>query len=531
MVSSSPFNAGRSLKNLFKDNTNARSSNVSLNSEPTPSASGPSRRMSLSASSSSHHSNKDHSNKNQTRHSSAQSEPSLHDRPLPTIPPSPTQPRSSSRPPVSKHNNKRKESTPFYKRFSRVPSVDDDLKEAYTAYLYMENASVNNESSTSSSQHHNQQHKHQQSGPPEPPTHSLREDSASVHSGSSGNNNNNSNNNNGSSSSNSSGAGNAQQTATKKKIPKSAVQKHRVTRLVSELDELKLSRDKESLELESRYHKLQHTLDAKEAELNRISANFHKHVMTIRATDDDFSTIRVKLTMLQSKISALPLSLKKYAADRTVITRYFTQCWPALMPTIDQLSKKNGALDYNIICLFVEKLVTEELIASVYSSPIMIGLPTNDAFMQIKEYMEPHDRDWALRLRQQMCKLAVKSLNTNEAAAKPIASAKNDVVERLTKKLSHIYSSSEGHQALVAKIAKFVDLACELSAAMHSQENPVDPIQLVEGEDKLNDELVVPQNGSADNATIVRVVVCPPFTASEKQDNDIVLMKGKVICL
>ena len=234
--------------------------------------------------------------------------------------------------------------------------------------------------------------------------------------------------------------------------------------------------------------------------------------------------------MLQSKIATLPLTLKKYANDKAVITQYFTQHWPALKPTIEQLCKKKEALDYNIICLFVEKLVTEELVSSIYRTPVIIGLPTNEAYLQISEYMATHDKDWALRLRQQMCKLAVKSMATNDAAAKPIAAAKEDVVDRIISKLDKIYSA-EGHEVLKSKIMKFVDTACELSAAMHSQEIPVDPAELTEGEDKIQDDLVTAQNGSIDNATMIRVVVCPPFTASEKETNDVVLMKGKVICM
>ncbi|KAI7853704.1 hypothetical protein BDC45DRAFT_569686 [Circinella umbellata] len=559
--SSSPFSAGRTLKNLFKDSNHARTSNVSLNSEPAPSSSGTNRRQSISASSSHHGSNSHHhqqqqqkqKQKQQQRFSSAQSEPPLHDRPLPPSP----QPKSSSRPPVSKHNNKRKDSTtPFYKRFSRVPSVDEDLKETYSVYLSMDNVSMNNsnESNVSSLQQRQYQSQQQPVLPPIPPHHSSykREDSASVHSGSSGNNISNIKHSDGgsnNSSSNSIGGNSSIQQhssppkeqlqpprqqekheAPLKKIPKSAVQKNRTTKLLHQIEELKTTRDQESLELESRYYKLQHTLDAKEAELNRLSANFHKHIKTIRATDDDFSTIRVNLTMLQSKIATLPLSLKKYADDRALMTQYFASYWPELKPTIEKLCKKKGALDYNIICLFVEKLVTEELVSSIYHTPIIVGLPTNEAYLQISEYMATHDKDWALRLRQQMCKLAVKSIATNDAAAKPITAAKKEVVNRIISKLGKIYSA-EGHEVLNSKITKFVDTACELSAAMHSQDVSVDPAKLVEGKDTVQDDLVTIQNGSLDNATMIRVVVCPPFTASEKQTNDVVLMKGKVICM
>ncbi|KAI9277276.1 hypothetical protein BDA99DRAFT_495344 [Phascolomyces articulosus] len=470
--------------------------------------------------------------------------------------------------------------------------MDEEIKQDYTAYTsIMDTTSASNESATSSHHHHNQrasviggggggasnahqhhQQKHKQQKPPKqqpvtiqqtalppmPPTHS-KADSASEHSGSSGNNN---------SSSSSVGGDSTTQLSSKnpkeyhqqlqhrprqqdvpskemqqrqrqqekheapsQMIPKSAVKNHRMKKLLDENEELKKSKAHDVQEYERRCSKLQHSLDAKEAELSRLSVNFHNHVKTIRATDDDFSTIQVKLTTLQSKITALPLTLKKYAVDKAVMTRYFIQCWPDLTAAIEQLAKKKGALDYNVICLFVEKLVTEELVANIYRTPIMIGLPTNEAYMQISEYMATHDKDWALRLRQQMCKLAVKSLTSNnDPSAKPIATAKKQVVDRIVAKLANIYTT-ESHEAIISKVGKFVDLACELSVAMHSQDIPVDAAELVEGKDIFKDELVMPQNGSVDNATVIRVVICPPFTANEKQMNDVVLMKGKVICL
>ncbi|KAI8139684.1 hypothetical protein BJV82DRAFT_716323 [Fennellomyces sp. T-0311] len=515
MVSSSTFAPGRTIKSLFKDSSstnNTRSSNVSLNSEPAPSASKPGRRMSHSASSSSHH---------HAPFSSARSEPPIYDRPLPNVPTTTAPPRSSSRPPISKNNKQRKEQAPFLKRFSRAHSFENDSKEDYTAgYAADYTAYLSMDSFTTSTENLSSQQ------PPLPPAHSsgVRDDAGSTNSGSSGSNpkGNNNNNNNGSSSSTTSSA----KPVVKKGIPKSAVKKHQVARLVNELD----SKDKESLELEHRYHKLQQTLDAKEAEYNRISANFHKHVMMIRATDDDFSTIKNKLAMLQTKIATVPHTLKKSALDRSAITQYFIQSWPTLKPAIDHLTQnKKGVLDYNIICLFVEKMISEELVASVYNAPVMIGLPVNDAFTQIAKYMEPHDKEWALRLRQQMCKLAVKSVNGNDDAAKPIASAKNELVKRLVTRLSHVYGP-DGHQILESKIAKVVESASDLSAAMHGHEVPVDPLTLIEGKEKINTELATPVNGSTDNATDIQVVICPPFTASEKLENDIVLMKGKVIC-
>lgn len=62
-------------------------------------------------------------------------------------------------------------------------------------------------------------------------------------------------------------------------LPKSAVRRNQVARLVNELDQLKHGKSQEWIDLEQRYNHMERMLAAKEAEYNKISANFHKHVM------------------------------------------------------------------------------------------------------------------------------------------------------------------------------------------------------------------------------------------------------------
>lgn len=236
--------------------------------------------------------------------------------------------------------------------------------------------------------------------------------------------------------------------------------------------------------------------------------------------------------MLQSKIAALPLALKKNAVDPMTITQFFSQTWPDLSPAIDALiDKKTKALGYNMICMLVEKLIMQELVNSIYNVPVYIGLPANDAFVEITRYMDSYDHDWSVRLRQQLCKLAHRSStqqqdDSSSAEAKSIADAKQDLVNRLVKQLLHVYNDSH---ALENRVSKLVETAAELSLAMHSQESAVDPLVIAEGTDSLDEDLMVTQNGSVDNSKTVRIVISPPFVYNET-NRQCVLMKAKVIC-
>ena len=231
--------------------------------------------------------------------------------------------------------------------------------------------------------------------------------------------------------------------------------------------------------------------------------------------------------MLQSKIAALPLALKKNALDATAITRFFSQTWPDLAPAMDTLTdKKSKAFGYNIICMLVEKLIMQELVNSIYNVPVYIGLPTNDAYVEITKYMDSYDHDWSVRLRQQLCKLAHRSSTQDDSVAKSIADAKQGAVSRLVKQLLHVY---DDQHALENRVSKLVETAAELSLAMHSQESAVDPLFIAEGKDSFDTELMVTQNGSVDNINTVRIVISPPFVYNET-NHRCVLMKAKVLC-
>lgn len=246
--------------------------------------------------------------------------------------------------------------------------------------------------------------------------------------------------------------------------------------------------------------------------------------------------------MLQSKISAVPFSLKKYAVPRQDATKFFSELWPHLVPAFKHLSKLGDALDYGTVSLLVEKLISQKIIELVYNAPIHVGLPVNDAFEQIKAYMDAQGQyEWSTRLRQQLTKLAAMSVSSSnnrqqqqsqesrDQVQVSIIDGKSKVICEIVNVLLKIYSD-EGRQTIESKITKLVDTAAEISLAIHSQDTVIYPMPLVEGHDHVDLDKMILQNGSDETATVIQIVICPPFVTSEADNNLLVLSEGKVIC-
>ncbi|ORY95706.1 hypothetical protein BCR43DRAFT_493461 [Syncephalastrum racemosum] len=327
-----------------------------------------------------------------------------------------------------------------------------------------------------------------------------------------------------SSSTRSSSAGDSSSSVNKTVLPKSAVRKNQVSMLLNELDQIKLQSTQQASDLEHRHQELERAFLAKEKEYNKISTNFHQLVKTIRATDDDFSTIRVKLAMLQSKTAALPLSLKKY--DASTSRDVFSKRWPALKADMTRLYDQRGA---GATCILVEKLLFEVFIDRIFNMPVYIGLPTNAAYETIRQYMDPHDTDWSLRLRQQLCKLAAKSMQTNDQANQAIMAAKEALVKDLESLLGDIYTN-ECKDVLAGKVQKLVDIAADVSLAMHSQDTSVEPSKINEALLSDPDMMQSVDAFAADSSGQIRIVVSPPFIADEPSEK-LVLLRGKgIVC-
>ncbi|KAI9316852.1 hypothetical protein BX666DRAFT_2027662 [Dichotomocladium elegans] len=304
---------------------------------------------------------------------------------------------------------------------------------------------------------------------------------------------------------------------------------------------------KEYQEMEKLNRALEDSIRCEDQRFDATLRQFHQDTMDIRATDGDYSTIHSNLTILQAKIASLPLSLKAYLVDKQTATDLFVKRWPHLAPALAHLSRRkrpeSTALDNIIISQLVEKLVTELLTDWVYQAHVHIGFPANHAFVQIAALMDSTGHgQLSLRFRQQLCKITARSTthsdtghlsdsiikrSVDEAKAEAIAA----IVEELTQLYHDPHNPTKCSHELMVRIHKIVEGAAEVSLAMRSQTCPVVPLTaaLEEGKERFDPSLFVMQNGSDPDASIVQLVICPPFVFYENQQR-FLTMKGKVIC-
>ncbi|KAL0093107.1 hypothetical protein F4703DRAFT_1912966 [Phycomyces blakesleeanus] len=266
----------------------------------------------------------------------------------------------------------------------------------------------------------------------------------------------------------------------------------------------------------------------KKMEYQILLSEFQSHVDTVPTAEDDLFTIHAKLNIVQTKISDLCMSLKDFLnPNEGEVYNIFFDNWKEDSFRYKVLMEKRGdgsyGFDYGIISLLVESFITEYLINEVYDVPIYLGLPINTAYTELSEW-EPFKNcaNWSRKLRKQLCSLASRpeiseKLNENRA----------QVTRNILKPLSAIFTRIT--PATITKVTAIVNLASQISLAMHSQDVPVKCIKLKEGKDKINNTMRS-LYGSIEGETTIQIVVCPPFIANEGQETESVLLEGKVIC-
>ncbi|KAL0076988.1 hypothetical protein J3Q64DRAFT_1825395 [Phycomyces blakesleeanus] len=268
-------------------------------------------------------------------------------------------------------------------------------------------------------------------------------------------------------------------------------------------------------------------LSKKKIEYQVLFSEFHDSVKRIRATDDDLSTIQHQLNNIQSKISNMSMNLKKYLSpDNEKVTNFLLGYWKDELPGIKHFIKEKDGIqffEYGIINLLVEKIVTDTLIREIYDPPIYFGLPINSIYANLSNW-EPFKttKDWSLRLREQLCFLAARP-----EIVESLKQERMILAIRLVDILSEIFVGFGPE--VKNKLSKIIEMAAQVSLAMHSQAIPVKCKKLVEGRDKIQGGMRQ-QYGSGEGETTIQVVVCPPFIANEGQETVCTLMEAKVIC-
>ncbi|KAI9314930.1 hypothetical protein BX666DRAFT_1964798 [Dichotomocladium elegans] len=286
---------------------------------------------------------------------------------------------------------------------------------------------------------------------------------------------------------------------------------------------------KQTDEEAERKHALQAELDemnkqlrAQEKEYQQIEHRFFEHTRTIKATDDDLSTIRDSFKLLKYAISRLIMSLNK-KADKQTATAKLSQKWPHLGIT---------DLESPQINLLVEKLVHEHLVKSIFDCPIIPGLEVNDAYAAIGNWLTKHDSSFAVRLRQQLAAIIAKSPKESEVR-QSARIARQQIVNTIYEDLADVYApfmrendaKVDEDRRYKAKVSDIVDKAMKIAIAMRGQEVNFATKEPTEGKSAFDEETMVDVKGKTEGT--VRFSIFPAFIGGDGEHG--FLEKGKVL--
>ncbi|OZJ06972.1 hypothetical protein BZG36_00246 [Bifiguratus adelaidae] len=306
-------------------------------------------------------------------------------------------------------------------------------------------------------------------------------------------------------------------------------------------------------------------LSHRQQEYQKMESNYFSHLKSLRATDDDFSTIREKFHQLRNSLTRLSNSLPKKEVDRMKATQFFLNTWPDLREHILALiGDGQKELEPFYIHMLTEKFIMDNLILWVFL-PYHLGTgELNAAFPILFRWLDERDPAAATRLRQQLAVLVANPDDVQTQAQ--IRQAKETLVIRIFEALCIIYPSirnslppgsiekameqqpqgqtmapqtdanaNKGEAASAgtqptkphSHLIRLVSQAVALSLAIRGQPVEIQTRNVVEGRDSYDPELMELWPKSNPDK-LVRICVCPPFVGGDAEHG--FLEKGRVFC-
>lgn len=292
---------------------------------------------------------------------------------------------------------------------------------------------------------------------------------------------------------------------------------------------LKEKQTKERLQME--LNEAQRIFKEREVEYSAIEHSFFEHTRVIRATDDDLSTIRDSFKLLKYSIARLIMTLNK-KADKQRAANKFIATWPQL--TI--VDPATGEMEPSFVNLLSEKLVHEHLVRSVFSAPIYPGLKVNDAYDALNKWLQAHQSNFSIRLRQQMAAVVAKSKNVENSEIQLSANKeKIKIATLIYEDLAEVYhpflkendaSVEQEEKRYYNKICDIVDKAMKLTIAIRGQEVEITTVAIEEGNQQPFEEETMTEAKGRNNG-LVRFCICPTFMGGDREHG--FLEKGKVV--
>lgn len=281
-------------------------------------------------------------------------------------------------------------------------------------------------------------------------------------------------------------------------------------------------------QLESNIANLKQELENKKEAYKKLEVNFYSYVKQIRVTDDDLSTIQPEISHLLSQLNNTCMGLKS-KMNRQAGTDFVFQYYQDKSDLIKKYMMPNDSddalLDTSYITLFVEKYLINTLLSNLIDVPIHLGVSINVPFKEIDDWMATRNKEWAHRLRQQVCALVVQQPGDEEPH---IQEAKNQLLNDIVSVLGPVYPSLQQDPK---KIENLIQRASKLNLAVKGQEIKIERLPVEEGVTKFDPEIMKATAKGKPNG-IVFLSITPTFVARDEIDNEHgFTVPGKVFCI
>ncbi|KAI8885395.1 hypothetical protein K501DRAFT_180034 [Backusella circina FSU 941] len=276
---------------------------------------------------------------------------------------------------------------------------------------------------------------------------------------------------------------------------------------------------------------LRQEIEAQREEYQKLEINFYSYVKTIRVTDDDMSTIQPEIAHLLSQLNNTCMGLKS-KMNRQGGSDFVSKMWQDKLPLIQQYMiqtpEEDSLLDTSHITLFVEKYLVDTLLHHVIDVPIHMGVTINQPFQEIDEWMSSRNKEWANRMRQQVCSLVVQQPGDEE---EHIQQEKNNLLEQIILDLADVYPCLKTDTNQRKKIENLIQRASKLNLAIKGQDIRIERLAIEEGVDCYDDQTMkTTVKGKPDG--IVFLAITPPFVAQDDLDKEHgFIVSGKVYCV
>jgi hypothetical protein len=147
----------------------------------------------------------------------------------------------------------------------------------------------------------------------------------------------------------------------------------------------------------------------------------------------------------------------------------------------------------------------------------------NEAFKEIDDWMSYRNREWANRLRQQLCALVVQQPGDEE---EQIQEAKQSLLEEIVRMLTPVYPTLDPK-----KIENLIQRASKLNLAVKGQEIKIERLVWEEGV-TVFDPQTMKATAKGKPSGIVFLAITPTFIARDELDSDHgFIVPGKVFCI